>query len=212
MIDFRFSHDSIKLFNAYERSALKGVYGLLRGNEKKKGLVQSNYNESTGIMTLQGELTDQALSIQLINNLYETLGSFYVDKETEKQKETYEIVKLKVDSIAMALSSAEYGYANFKDSNRDLWLNKDMVREMRYQNDISKLNLMHGEALKNLEIADFSLRINTPFIQEIDRPFPPIKPKKKSKIITLIKAGFLSFFLGITYIIGSKIVRDALKE
>ena len=60
---------------------------------------------------------------------------------------------------------------------------------------------MYGESIKNLEIADFSLKNKTPFIQIIDRPFAPLTPIFKSKLMAIIKGGFLGGFLGITFLL-----------
>ena len=56
------------------------------------------------------------------------------------------------------LNNNEYRLAQFKDSNRGLWTAKDRLTEKRLSRDIQMLTLMYAEAVKNKEIAEFSLK------------------------------------------------------
>ena len=69
---------------------------------------------------------------------------------------------------------------------------------------------MYGESLKNLEIADFSLRNRTPFVQIIDEPIAPITPSVKSKLSAIFIGGILGVFLSVSYFVFWKIFRDTM--
>jgi uncharacterized protein involved in exopolysaccharide biosynthesis len=123
---------------------------------------------------------------------------------------TYRIVTMKRDSVLGELRSAEYQLANFKDRNRGLFMRTDYVTELRLQRDVTALATMYGEVLKNVEVADFSLRNKTPFIQTIDAPIPPIEPTQISLLRKIAIGIILGGALGSAIIIGRKAFREMM--
>ena len=205
---FRFVSDSIGGFNELERTALLKVFRKIRGGEKTPGLISNEYSEETTILSIVAETIDQDLSMAIVNELYEKLSAFYIGKTIERQQSTYKIVRTKVDSIVTALQNAEVALARFKDQNKNVFLNVDRVRETQLSMEIQKLHLVHGKALENLEIADFSLKNATPFIQEIDRPIGPLEPINASKIKALFIGALISVVLGSAYLLFMRFWRS----
>jgi len=199
---FRFTSDNVDEFNDLELRALKNVYGFIVGGEKKEGLVSAEYSEESTILSLYAVTVDEILSIQLITELYENLAEYYVSKSSEKQQSTYDIVKSKADSIGYLLAKDELEYAQFQDANQNLYSNMARLKEQRLSRDIRKLNIIHAEALKNVEIADFSLRNATVVIREIDKPIRPLEPIVESKMKAILIGFLLSIILGSGIILG----------
>ncbi len=210
--NFKFTHVEIDRFNLTENAALKTLHSKVIGGENVEGIFSTGINEEAGIMNFKVNSESPDFSISLVNNLYNHLDTFYTEKTIEKQQSTYDLVREKVDSIQNELNAKEGRLAKLKDSSRNIYTNTDNLRESRLGRDVQVLSIMYGEALKNLEIADFSLKNKTPFIQLIDAPIPPINPIGESKLKAIILGGFLGGFLAIGFIIGRKIFRDAMSE
>ncbi len=206
---FKFTHDSLAVFNRTENSALKRLHSLVIGSAKNPGLL-SNVKDDTGIINMNLSSNNEDLSINLVKTIYTKLSNFYIDKAIEQQKQTYLLVKAKTDSLRKELNNTQYQLLKFKDSQRNLSLRQYGAQELRLQRNTQILSLAYGEALKNLEMADFSLKSKTPFIQSIDIPIAPIAPIKESKIKSIILGGVLGLFISIILIIGRKIIRDAI--
>lgn len=209
---FRFASKAVSDFDTLGKKALKKVVNLITGGEDEQGLMTNSYSEESTILTLTAETENEDLSIAIVSKLFDVLSQFYVEQAIERQKITFNIVKAKVDSIGEVLANTEYAYANFRDQNQNLALNVARLREMRLQRDIQKLNVMHAEALKNLEIADFSLRNATPFIQEIDHPIPPLTPQNPSKMKAAIIGMVIAILIGSMYIVGRNVWVQLLQE
>jgi hypothetical protein len=211
---FTFKNDKVEEFSRPEYKALKSVYAKVIGSAKTPGILSSNINEDTGIMTLNIESTDEDLSIQLLNSLFKKLSAFYIDKTIEKQKQTYEITKNKADSLLGVMNYVQSRLLKIKDTQRNTILNQYRSEEFKLERDYQISLIAYGEAIKNKEIADFSLKSKTPFIQSIDLPIPPLEPNKT--LITYIKqiiiGGILGVFLAIAFIIGRKIYRDTMES
>ena len=212
--DFVFKNNEVDAFSRIENSALKSVYDKVAGSKTGKGMLASSVNEDTGIITLNIESTDEDLSIKLLNSLFDKLSAFYINKTIEKQKQTYEITKSKADSLLGVLNSAQSKLLKIKDTQRKLTLNQYRSEELILERDYQTSLIVYGEAIKHKEIADYSLKSKTPFVQSIDLPIPPLKPNKA--LITYIKqiiiGGILGVFLAIAFILGRKIYRDTMEE
>jgi G-rich domain on putative tyrosine kinase len=207
---YLYSDDNTNKLTRVESNALKALIDKLVGNEGEVPLFNSNYDKKTGIMSLTLNTYSEDLSIKLLEEIYLQLSKFYIDKTVEKQKRSYELVSAKADSIESALNGVEYRQADFEDHNRMILFEKAKLPKLRLNRDRTVLNLMYNEAVKNQELAEFSLKNKIPYVQAIDTPFPPIKPTKESKAKALIIGLVSGFFLGVIFIIMRKIYRDAL--
>ncbi len=208
--DYSFSHDSIRLFEKLDNQALMVLHSIIIGSKNNPGMISSSYDEETGIMQLTSTSKNPTLSLNLTKKIFQSIHEYYVKKSVEKQRYTYDLVKEKTDSIQFQLSADEYSLANLKDTQRAIFQNKDNLFEMRLKGKIKMGYAALGKALENLEIADFSLKNKTPFIQTIDEPLLPISPEKPSFVKSAIISGFLGGFLLIIFIILRKILRDTL--
>jgi uncharacterized protein involved in exopolysaccharide biosynthesis len=121
-------------------------------------------------------------------------------------------MKSKVDSIELILNVKDREYLKFQDSNHGLYLRQYESKKIKLQREVQILTIAFGEALKNLEIADFSLKNATPFFQEIDSPIPPLN--SSFSIIKLIKSmllgSFIGFFLLVLWVIVRKLYDEAM--
>ena len=207
---FLFTHDSLPIFTLEENQKLMELYGFIIGPKEnpKKALMTADYNEDTNIMSIDAKTTDDTLSLQLAQRMFESLSGYYVSKTIEKQLKIYNIVAAKRDSVLAALKAAEYQLASFKDTHRSLLMRTDQITELRLQREITALAAMYGEVLKNTEAASFSLKTKTPFIQVIDAPIPPVQPILLSLIRQLVIGLIIGGVIGGVFVLGRKLYRE----
>jgi capsular polysaccharide biosynthesis protein len=210
--DFRFTQDSVPLFNKNENLALKVIHLMVAGNEKFPGLTTTSYNEESGIMTISTNSLHPDIAYELTQQTYNALYSYYIKNSIEKQRVTYDLVKFKTDSIKESLRADEYALASLKDSRRATVLTKDKLLNLRLEGRIKMGYAALAKALENLEIADFTLKNKTPFIQVIDEPLKPLLPVKPSFLKALIFGGILGGMLSIAFILLRKIFRDTMSS
>ena len=211
---FKFTHGDVDDFRPIENLYLRIMYEAISGN-KVVGLdpkLRSSLDETTGIMTVIMSSDYEDVTLGVLNNIYAHLSDFFIEKSTEKQRKTLNIMTFKRDSIIGELKSKEYALANFKDSNRKLVTVKGYLQQLRLEREVGILNIMYGEVVKQLEMTDFTLRNMTPVVQIIDLPRRPLYPFKPS----WFKNAFLGFaigaFLCILYVLGKKGIKDLLKN
>jgi len=210
--NLRFSHDSLPAFSLVENNGLKHLQDHLIGNSQAKidPLINTEYEEQTGIMKINALTYNGEISVKLAKVLFEELSSYYVDQSIEKQELTYKLIKSKSDSIYGELQAKSYSLANFKDGNQGMFARTDKLTESKLELEIRKLGAMYSEVTKNLEVADFALKSKTPFIQLIDEPILPINPHKISLPKAILLGLFLGIFLGTAFVVTRKMFRDVL--
>ena len=181
--------------------ALKSIRKVLIGSKKEVGILSGKINDETGIITLKLTSRDEELSVKLLEAFFEKLSTYYINKTVEKQKVTFEITKQKSDSLRIQINSIQDKLLKIKDSRKGIMLSQFNSEELRLERDYQIGLVAYGEALKNHEIADFALKVKTPFIQVVDNPIYPLDPSfSTTKIIKQFIVGgvvgvlFLSLF------------------
>jgi uncharacterized protein involved in exopolysaccharide biosynthesis len=209
-----FTHDSLALFNRDENEMLMGLYGFIIGppDDPKKALLAANYNEDTNIMSIEMTTNNETLSIALTESLFNKLSEYYINKAVEKQLQTLTIIEAKKDSVLGVLKDTEYKLAQFSDSHQGLMRKTDQISELRLRREITALSAMYAEVLKNTEVADFSLKNKTPFIQVIDSPLAPIEPTRLSLPRKIVLGFLIGGIIGSVFIVGRRILQDLLVE
>jgi|WetSurMetagenome_2_1015567.scaffolds.fasta_scaffold87640_2 hypothetical protein len=208
---FYFAHDSIPAFSSEENAMLMLLYGTIIGppDQPKKALMTADYNEDTNIMSLSVTTTNETISLALAQRMFESLSKYYINKSIEKSLKTYTLVSMKKDSVLGVLKSTEFQLANFRDQNKSLLMRTDQITELRLQREIVALTAMYGEVLKNVEVADFSLKNKTPFIQVIDAPLAPIQPVQLSLLRQLLIGILIGGLIGCAVVLGRMFYRNA---
>jgi uncharacterized protein involved in exopolysaccharide biosynthesis len=207
---FLFTRDSFEQFSRLENAALKSLYGMLIGSEEYSPLMSVKNNTDSGIMNLSLKTQSEALTIALLKAIFNQLSDFYINASTEKEQETYEIIRAKADSLRRLLAGTEYRAAQFKEQNNQLLRPTDQLPTERLSRDKNMYGIMYGEVVKNLELADFALRNEVPYVQAIDLPIPPITGFGYGKKKALGLGLGLGLVLGCLFVIGRKMVRDQM--
>ena len=165
-----------------------------------------DYGRDHYIMTFDFESLSEELSINYLINHFEFLKDFYTNKAVERQRQSYDIIKDKRDSIYVSLNSVENEIAVLQDLNQSSFRNTNSARLSKLSTESLILKTGYAEAEKNLAIAELALQNNTPLIQLIDQPISPLQanvPKLSRVIIYGLLLGiFISFMIiGALYII-----------
>jgi len=194
----RFSSSIFEDFTLEKKEILNITKNFLVG---KNGILESNYGVKTGIMSFSIITLNEKLSLYFIKNIFKNLSEYYIDKSIAKEKKTYEIIKNRVERIYATMNYKERSAASYEDQTLGVWQELDKIPSKIDKRDATINALIYGEALKNLEIADFTLRNRTPFIQEIDVPFTPLQKITKSVKIYTTLGIILGCFIGILLVL-----------
>jgi len=210
--DFRFTHDDIDNFTPKENQYLRVIYEKIAG-DSGAGIspqLSSSMDEETGMMSLRMRSKYEDLTLGVLNNIYKQLSQFFILKAVEKQQKTYDIMKVKRDSVVTALMAAEYALADFKDRNRNLVTVKGYLKDLRLEREVSILNVMYAEVVKQMEATDFALKNKTPIVQIIDLPRRPIVPTQISWKRNFITGLLMGIVLTMLFFAAKRMFNDIM--
>ena len=202
--DFYFSNRIRENYTRKEQRALKILQDLI-----VKKMLTVSYDKRTQVFLLNVTTLNESLSTSLVDNIYESLVAFYIDKTVGRPQRTYELLTLRTDSLSQLLDQEERQLALAKDRTEGLIGSTYQVTMGRLNRQVEQTNAQYMRALKNKEAVEYILQNNTPDFQIIDRTFIPLR-NAASKLKALLIGGLLGGFLGMGYLIGRKIIRDAL--
>ncbi|MCB0704450.1 MAG: hypothetical protein KDC34_04035 [Saprospiraceae bacterium] len=210
--DLWFVHDSIPDFTIEENTAISMLYKMIIEDSDGGPLLKSEILDMPAIMTLTLTTRNEEFAYKTVQAIYEKLGGFYIEKTTEKQRETYELISTEADSIKAVLLSKEFDLANFEDRNQSLVGNRAILNKARLEREVFILNSLYAEAVVNEEVAKFTLSKKIPFIQAIDIPTAPLKKIQISFTKAIIKGFIAGLLLAMLFLIGRRVYRDAIES
>ncbi len=200
---FRFTQTDPKKFSRLENMALLQIHQLFQG------MLTTSVSEKTNIMHLSVMSTNESLAFEAARRLFEELSNYYIDQTVEKQRDTYNGLNHKTDSLRALIESKHYGLAGIRDSYRGSgWLFREEVPKTLLDQDIKALQLVYAEALKNKEIASFALTNRTPFIQPIDLPIQPLKSTHAGWLKSILMGLCYGLFFSLLWISLRKFARE----
>ena len=204
----KFNQPDPESFTKDQNSQLIKIYNYVTG---PKGIIQASTNEKSGIMNLQVQSINEELSIVIADTLFAKLSQFYIDKSIEKELVTYNLLKRRVEQLYGQMNSQITSAVALDDKTLGVWQQSTKLPQIRYDRDARISGLMYSEALKNLELADFSLKSKTPFIQLLDSPIAPLEVTKSSTKKNILFGGIIGIIMMSIIIILRKIIRVSLQ-
>jgi len=209
--DFVFSHSDIEIFTQQEKRALSILHQLVAGNNliNKQGILSVKYNEDSEIFRLNVSALNESISLILAEQEFQELKNFYVEETVGKSLKGHAALKVETDSLFALLSSTERVLASSQDRSRGVQSSLQNIRITRQQREVSRLEQEYRTSQQNLKQLELLLNSETPEFAVIDRTFFPIK-NAPSRIKAIIIGGILGLFLSSLFVIGRKIVRDAM--
>jgi len=172
----------------------------------RAALVQFNKEKSLGLEVTRWRLTkEQETGMLKLDSIRQQLEAF----RQEEVKDSLGAANL----VTIRNSRVDEKVQKSLDHELEL---SEYVRTRKMELSLEKLsrevennNSLYTELLKNKQSLEFILKNRTPQFQIIDQTFFPIV-NATSKITSLLIGAFIGSFLSIGYIIGRKIIRDAM--
>lgn len=204
---FFFSKDTIS--SEKDSRMMAVLFNMLVGEQ---GLFSASTDEKSGIMTLKLICKNEELAVGFVNTLFNILSEYYINKSIEKEQITYDLLKQKANALYGQMDTKLDYSIHHDDNTLGVWQEASKLPSMKNLRDARISTEMYGEVMKNLEIADFTLKSKTPFIQEIDVPRIPLAQIKNSLIKKIAIGGVLGIFLSVLFVVGRRTIVNAMNE
>jgi hypothetical protein len=208
--NINFLKDSDGKFSRTQDSVIKTI--LKRINEQN--LVVSKPDKKLSIIKVEVISKDEVFAKNFNDNLVENVNEFYVETRLKKSTENIAILKHQTDSVREVLNGAIYSSAITLDATPNLNPTRQILRapaeRSRINAEANKAIL--SELIKNLELANISLRRDMPLIKIVDQPVYPLDNDRVKMPVAVIVGGLLAFFLGVVFFSLSRVYSNIMNE
>ncbi len=205
-IDFWFTRADVENFTPIENIVLSVIWSQVKNRHLKTEI------RGSGIIEMKFTSNSQPFSVEFSKALFNELAYFYKEKLNEKNRTNYNQMQYRKDSIAAALRVSEARYAKFQDTNKNLRSARALIEDIRLRRDVEVLNAIYIELVKQVEILNFTLTRETPYLISIDEPVYPLVGKKLDMVGEGIKYAIGGILLCILLLSAFKFVRDAIES
>lgn len=203
---YQFTDGDVTKFDRSQNGLLNDIISTI----KTKMLV---YNISPGeIVTLTFQSKKEQFALVFLKRLYEMLKQNYVNSVIIRQREAYDKLKHRVDSLSGRLNSTETAYAKDLDGNLLGVRKADGVRQTRLSREANLSSEAYYEAVKSMELASTALETSVPSIVIVDEPVLPLPVVVPSKRNALIMGALIGALLGVGIIIVRKVFLNMLRK
>ncbi|MHB8206507.1 lipopolysaccharide biosynthesis protein [Mucilaginibacter sp.] len=160
----------------------------------KKYLSVLKPDKKLSIIDVSVTYKDELFAQNFDKNLVANVNEFYINTKTKKSLQNVEILKFQSDSVKNILNQSLTGVASAIDASPNANPLNQMLKvpSQKRQVDVQTNAALYTEMVKNLTLAQITLRQEAPLIQIIDEPILPLDVKK----IGVIKGAFIGIFLG----------------
>ena len=147
---------------------------LMQQHVRSNLLSVSKPDKRQGIFHLSVTHNDPAFAKVLSETLLNQVSEYYIEILTKKSRQNLSILQAESDSIKQVMNQNLSSNAMESDLNVNPLKQSLRVNQNRKMIDLQVSVALYGEIVKNLKLAEISLRKQTPLIQVIDSPTMPL--------------------------------------
>ncbi len=180
----------------------------------KRNLQVDQPNKKNDIIEITAVSPDPYFSKAFPEKLLENVTRFYIESQTKRSKENVDILRHQVDSIRTLLNNALSGAAVYGDENPNLnpAFQRLKVASQKKLVDVEMNKAILEELVKQLGLAEITLRKETPLVQVIDTPTIPIKPQKLGKAKGILIGAVLSGLFIVIYLTLARLFKAIMSD
>jgi len=172
---------------------------------EKEDINPTRPDKKLSIYEIQITSYDEKFSKVFTDRLVEEASKFYTEITSRKEKETVDVLELRVDSLKKNVGSSLMSKARYVDANLNPAFAVALAAPQMQQYNISAYGEAYKELFKNLELAKYQYIKKIPLLQVIDNADYPMEKIKSSKlksavIFAILANAILLFLLWVNFI------------
>jgi uncharacterized protein involved in exopolysaccharide biosynthesis len=163
--------------------------------------IKTESKKSSSMLKLQILTEHEELSKAINSAMLTKLNEYYVETTVARQKNMFNILQNRADSLRAEIEFREKMMARTTDENMLSFRMEQKVDALRLKREIQVNNLVYAEVIKNLEMARANLLNETPVLSVIDEAVLPLEKVKPAKKYWLAGGFVLGALLTVIYIL-----------
>lgn len=189
-------------FNIEDKRLQDSILNLIIADIQKNKLVIDKVDRKADMYFVSYADNNEEFAKTFTENIVQNVVENYLEYKTGKTRSSLAIIQHQADSVRERLYGGITTIAELSDLNVNP-LKQQLRSPTQIQQSQMQVNtVLYTELLKNLQIAQLTLKKETPLMQIIDRPASPLQNKKMGRLVAAVIGSFSgAVFLTIIFFV-----------
>lgn len=161
--------------------------------------VSASYDKKSGMITVAAVEPDPVVAATVARLSLEYLTDYITNYRTEKSRKQVTFLGQQTGEARKKYQNAEYALSNYRDRNRNLYLETAKIEEQRLQADFLLNQSVYNELSKQLEQAKIKVQEETPVFKILEPPTVPLRKSGPKRTVIVLGFAVLGGIVGLAY-------------
>lgn len=170
--------------------------------------IGASLDKKSGIITISAQMPNPIVAGTVGQLTLDYLTRYVTDYRTGKARQQVLFLEQQIRNARRRYENAEVAVSNYRDRNRNLYLETAKIDEQRLQADYLLAQGVYNDLSKQLEQARIKVQEEAPVFQTLDPPRVPLKKSAPKRLIIIIAFTIFGALLGLTLFFIRKLSRQ----
>ncbi len=161
--------------------------------------IQSAFDKKTGVISIQVKMPAPAVAALVARLTTQYLTAYVTTYRTGKARQQAAFLEERVAEARRRYEGAEYALQNYRDQNRNLFLNVARMSGNRLQSEYTLTQTVYNDLSRQLEQAKIKVQEETPVFKELDPPQVPNRRSEPRRTVMVLIYALLGVLLGTAW-------------
>jgi uncharacterized protein involved in exopolysaccharide biosynthesis len=166
-----------------------------------KGSISANFDKKSGIVFLNIEMPDAKVAGITLTNSIIYLKDYVTKYRLGKKGDKAEFIKGKVQQAKRRMQSAQNALQQYKDRNRNLFLNTAKIELQTLEMELSQTESVYNDLSRQLEQAQIKENEEEPVMHVLEPPQVPSQKSSPRRIIFGIVGSMLTLLITLIFLL-----------
>jgi len=163
--------------------------------------ISVNFDEETGILSLNTELPDPNAAAEVTRLALEDLRKYIIDYQTEKAQEDLQFIENQFVDAKHRFLRAQGKLASFRDENINVVTAKAQTEEQRLQAEYDLAFNVYNGLAQQYEQAKIKVQEKTPVFKVVNEARVPLEKSKPRKSLIMTVMVFIGIILSLGWVV-----------
>ena len=154
-------------------------------------------DKKTSLILIKCTLPDPIIAANLASLVQKQLTKYIINYRTEKVKKELAFLTLRQDEARKRYDQALFTYSNYKDQNRNRFLNVAKTQEKKLQYEVDLAFNLYSSLTSQLSEAQIRVQKETPIFKVLEPAQVPLSRSSPKRSLITIGAMFIGIFVSL---------------
>ena len=165
--------------------------------KKLKSYIQVEVDKKTMFLSITCTLQNPIIAANLTSLVQSQLTRYIVNYRTEKVRKEMEFLILRQSEAKKRYDQALFTYSNYKDQNRNRFLNVAKTQEKKLQYEVDLAFNLYSSLTSQLSEAQIKVQKETPIFKVLEPAQVPLSRSSPKRSLITIGAMFIGIFVSL---------------